>query len=78
MNQTAIKKAIEDISGYKIFGKTIDINFVIVLLELLMEQEKEQIKQAYTNGREDESSSSGLFGRTSDQYYDSLFNPLKS
>ena len=78
MQQTAIRKAVEEISGYKNFGKVLDINFVIVLLELLLEQEEYQIKQAYLDGRKDEGNSSGLFGRTADQYYDMNFNPQNS
>jgi hypothetical protein len=78
MQQTAIRKAVEEIIGYKNFGKVLEIDFVVVLLEFLLEQEEYQIKQAYLDGREDEANSSGLFERTADQYYDTNFNPQNS
>ena len=43
--QTTIQKAIEDIKGYKAFGKTIDIDFVIVLLNSHFKEEKQDMKQ---------------------------------
>lgn len=70
---TIINSIIEDIKGYKSFGKVLDIDFMIILLESQLDKEEQQIKQAYLNGREDESSSSGVFGRTADQYYETKY-----
>ena len=41
--QTPIQKAIEDIKGYKSFGKTIDIDFVVTVLNTYSKEEKQEI-----------------------------------
>ena len=43
--QTQIQKAIEDIKGYKAFGKTIDIDFVVTLLNTYYKEKKQDMKQ---------------------------------
>ncbi len=48
--KTAIQKAIEDINGYSTFSDQIDIKFVCALLNVYLEEEKEQMFKMWQMG----------------------------
>ena len=49
---TALQTALEDIKGYKNFGKVIDIDFVVTLIEKqYLELEAKQLSNAYEVGK---------------------------
>lgn len=51
MSKTAIQQAIEDIKSYRSFSETIDIRFVVRLLEnVYLDIEKEQLNIARLDG----------------------------